>query len=52
MKMTVFWDIVPCSLVEFNVSEVHDCIHHQDQDAFKMEAASSSEMLVTFYQIT
>jgi hypothetical protein len=41
MKMTVFWDVVPCSLVE-----VYWVI------ALMMEAASASEILVNFYQTT
>jgi hypothetical protein len=39
MKMTVFWDVAPCSLDESLI-------------ALLMEAASTSEMLVNFYQTT
>jgi hypothetical protein len=38
MKMTVFWDIEPCSLVKVI--------------ALMMEAARTSETLVNFYQAT
>jgi hypothetical protein len=44
MKMAVFWDVVLCSVVELlYVSEV---------TALMMEAASTSETLVNFYQAT
>jgi hypothetical protein len=43
MKMAVFWIIAPCSLVEV--------YHRQGDDGrLMMEAASTSEMSVNFYQ--
>jgi hypothetical protein len=36
MKITAFWDIVPCSLSTY-------CLHHQD-DRLMMEAVLTSEM--------
>jgi hypothetical protein len=45
-KMTVFWDVVPCSLVEFYRLFTGDyCIHHQGM----MEAGSTSETSVNLY---
>jgi hypothetical protein len=46
MKMAVFWDVAPCSLVEVyrRLRVVCDVI------ALMMEAASSSETSVNFYQ--
>jgi hypothetical protein len=49
--MTVFWDIVPCSLVE--VSQRFRgacCLHHQI--TMMMVAVITSEMPVNFYQTT
>jgi hypothetical protein len=43
MKMTVFWDLAPCSLVE--VYRRFSAIV-----ALMMEAASTSETSVNFYQ--
>jgi hypothetical protein len=39
MKMTVFWDVAPCSLIEFD-------------RCFPMEALSTSEKSVNFYETT
>jgi hypothetical protein len=47
MKMTVFWDVVLCSLVD--VSEV---LAASIIRAVMMEAASTSEMSVSFHQTT
>jgi hypothetical protein len=43
MKMTVFWDFAPCSLVE---------IDRRFRGALMMEAASTSETSVNFYETT
>jgi hypothetical protein len=45
MNMTVFWEVVRCSLVDIHrrFREAY-CIHHQG------EAVSSSEMPVNIYQ--
>jgi hypothetical protein len=48
MKMTIFWDIAPCSLVEVtDVSKVLAAII-----ALMMEKTSTSETSVNFYQST
>jgi hypothetical protein len=49
MKMTVFWDVAPCSLVEI-YRRFRDacCLHHQV--AMMMEAVSISVTSVNFYQ--
>jgi hypothetical protein len=56
MKLTVFWDVVPYSLVEaYRRFRGACCLHHQDSEgiiSLMMEAASTSETLVNFYQIT
>jgi hypothetical protein len=44
MKMTAFWDIVPCTIV----SEVHTAFII----TMMMEALCTSEMSVYFYEIT
>jgi hypothetical protein len=44
VKMTVFWDVAPCSLVELYR-------HFRGADLM-MEAASASETSVNFYQTT
>jgi hypothetical protein len=51
MKMTVFWDIAPCSpVVEISRRISAYCLHHQG--LMMMEAVSSSEMSVSFDQAT
>jgi hypothetical protein len=54
LKMTVFWDISPCSLVE-----VHQhfrgayCLHHDNTvllDTLMMETVCLSETSVSFYE--
>jgi hypothetical protein len=51
MKMTAFWDIVPCSLVEVDRRfRGAYCLHHQI--ALLMEAVCTSEMLVFFKEAT
>jgi hypothetical protein len=47
IKMTVFWDIAPYSLVETDRRLSAYCLA-----ALKMEAVSTSEMSVNFYQTT
>jgi glycyl-tRNA synthetase alpha subunit len=48
--MTTFWDVTPCSLVEVYRSFIGACcLHHQ---ALMMEAVSTSETSVNFYQTT
>jgi hypothetical protein len=50
LKMTVLWDVAPCSLVE--VYRRFRCVFclHQGDDTLKMEAARTSETSVDFYQ--
>jgi hypothetical protein len=44
MKITVFWDAVPCSLVKiYRRFRGACCLHHQAPIALMMEAASTSE---------
>jgi hypothetical protein len=51
MKMAVFWVVAPCSLVEvYQHFRGPCCLHHQG--ALMMEAASTSETSVNFYQTT
>jgi hypothetical protein len=53
MKMAIFWVVVLCSLVEVYWCFIGACcLHYQDDDALMMEAASTSETLVNFYQTT
>jgi hypothetical protein len=53
MKMTVFWDAVLCSLVEV-YQRFRDayCLHHQDDENNNLEAVSTSETSVNFYETT
>jgi hypothetical protein len=53
MKMAVFWDFAPCSLVEI-YRRFRDtyCLHHQALTALMMDAESTSESSVRFYQTT
>jgi hypothetical protein len=49
--MAVFWDVAPCSLVEvYQRLRGVCCLHHQGDEM--MEAISTSETLVNFYQTT
>jgi hypothetical protein len=48
MKMTIFWNIMPCSLIEIYRRFKDACL----LIALMMEAASTSETLVNFYQTT
>jgi hypothetical protein len=52
--MTVFWDVAPCGLVEGYRRFVGAyCLHHQDDEySLMMEAVSTSETSVNFYQTT
>jgi hypothetical protein len=51
MKMTVFWDVVPYSLVEvYRRFRGACCLLHQG--ILMMEAACTSEKLVNFCQTT
>jgi hypothetical protein len=57
MKMTVLWDVAPCSLVEvYWCFKGAYCLHHQgDQSsliALMVEAVSTAETSVIFYQTT
>jgi hypothetical protein len=53
MKVTVFWDVVPCSPVKFtDVSEVLAASIMKVIIALMKEAGSTSEMSVNFYQTT
>jgi hypothetical protein len=52
-KMAVIWVFAPCSLEEVyrRFRDAH-CLHQQgDEGALMMEAASSSETSVNFYQL-
>jgi hypothetical protein len=52
-KMAVFWFVAPCSLVEvYRRFRGAYCLHHECSIALMMEAASTSEMSVNFYQTT
>jgi hypothetical protein len=49
MKLTVFWDVAPCSIIKIYRRFRGDyCLHHQGM----MEAASASEKSVKLYQTT
>jgi hypothetical protein len=49
MKKALFWVVAPCSLVEvYQCFRGASCFHLQ----LMMEAASTSETLVNFYQTT
>jgi hypothetical protein len=50
MKMTAFWDIAPCSLVE--VDRCFKVLTASIIIAMMMKAVSTSEMLVNFYETT
>jgi hypothetical protein len=57
MKMAVFWVVAQCSLVEvFQRFRGACCLHHQGDEplliSLMMEAASTYETLVNFYQTT
>jgi hypothetical protein len=46
MKMTVFWDVAPRSLVEIDERFRGDCcLHHQQMIDLMMKAASTSVVL-------
>jgi hypothetical protein len=53
LKMTVFWDVAPCNLVEVYRRFRGACCLHQQGVGFIivliMEAASTSETSVNFY---
>jgi hypothetical protein len=48
LKMTVFWNVAPCSLIETDISEVLTA----SIITLMMEAVSTSEMSVNFYKTT
>jgi hypothetical protein len=53
--MAVFWVVAPCSMVEvYRRFRGSCCLHHQGDDVsyLMMEAASTSETSVNFYQTT
>jgi hypothetical protein len=53
MKMAVFWDVAPCSLVDTDRRfRGAYCLHHQGLITLMMDAVSSSETLVNIYQTT
>jgi hypothetical protein len=57
MKMAVFWDVAPCSLAEIDrrfrrTYCLHHCIRAILLIALMMEAVSTSETTVNFYQTT
>jgi hypothetical protein len=50
MKMTVFWDVASCGLVEvYQHFSGACCLHHQGDHDQMMEATSTSEKSVNFY---
>jgi hypothetical protein len=50
MKMTVFWDVALCSLVEIDQSfRGAYCLHHQN---LMIEEVCTSETSVNFYETT
>jgi hypothetical protein len=52
MKMVVFWDDSPCSLVEIDQRfRGSYCLHHQDDETLMIEIVSTFEMSVNSYQI-
>jgi hypothetical protein len=55
-KITVFWYVAPCSLVEvYRHFRGGCCLHHQSGELFialMMEAESTSKTSVNFYQAT
>jgi hypothetical protein len=52
MKMAVFWVVAPCSLVEVYRCFRGACCLHHPLIALMMEAANTSETLISFYQTT
>jgi hypothetical protein len=54
MKMAVFWVVSPCGLVEvYQRFRGGFCLHHQGDERWAiMEATSTSEKSVNFYQTT
>jgi hypothetical protein len=52
LKVTVFWDVAPCSRAEIDrrITGAY-CLHYKDI-ALMMEAASTFETSVIFYQTT
>ena len=54
LKFQVFWDVVPCHLVNsYDISEKH-CLHLRGLTCLnlKMEALHSSEMITNIFQLT
>jgi hypothetical protein len=49
MKITVFWDAMPCSLIDHYISEEHCIYRVGESSALKMEAARSFEILIMIY---
>jgi hypothetical protein len=53
MKMGVFWVVAPCRLVDiYRRFEGAYCLHHQGMIALMIQATSTSETSVSFYQTT
>jgi hypothetical protein len=56
MKMTVFWDVRLCCLVEaYRRFRGTCCLHHQGDESLitlMMEAASTTETSINFYSST
>jgi hypothetical protein len=51
--MAVFWVVAPCNVVEvYQRFRGLCCLHHHPLIALMVEAASTSETLVNFYQTT
>jgi hypothetical protein len=50
--MTVFWDVAPCSLVETDDDTVLLTVSITRAIVLMMEAISTSETTVSFYQTT
>jgi hypothetical protein len=52
MKMTVFWDVASCSLIEIDQHlRCAYCLHHKII-ALMMETVNTSETSVNFYETT
>jgi hypothetical protein len=52
MKMAVFWDVAPCSLVGINRQLLLPPSSGRCSDALMMEAVSTFEMSFNIYQTT
>jgi hypothetical protein len=52
MKITIFWDVLPCSLVASHQSSgATYCLYFQQSSALNMETVCFSKIFVTGYQM-